>query len=787
MASHPHIEGCARLNVGRLNAFRLNFYEPLTFAIVGGTDRTRNVRIEGAAVEHVLNDQPDTAAVRVHGFVPVAGQTFALYAGERSADQQIFGGRLLATTVLYESRKENVAYDLNAIDPTWLLNRRKVLARYAGVGAVHLIGDLMSRFTYGFEWYAYVTIPNVVIDEITFTNETVASCLTAVCERIGASWYVDYANSLHVFFSEDPPAASITDATPRTATDLTLTEDLSQVVTRVVARGGAGAAAVDLPVGATEIPVRDDGWYSGTGGVAEVAAQRVTYMGVQGRSGTGALVGVGLAPTSPVHAAPMASNNFPTPMASGTYQYALTFANAVGETLPAPPASVTLGGTAPTLFKTQVRAGYYADWNGKTTGGNYSWRIALGYEGGGYALGPPTDYTVVNDREYEIYVGAAQTGANGLWYYSGLMSGTDARIDLTSLYRTVDGGNIWYREKFWSGVSAGNWLSTRNEMTDQDLLDEDAWNNGLFRYPGNDQIARFNGARIDGFATLPANFTARKLYRTTVGGSQLKLRAVDPLGDVFHDTEADAILGANAPTSDTSGAVAPSAQTVPAGATTIPVTDATPFAADGGASGGWASIGDLAIRYTGLSGATLTGVPAAGIGALTTAVRHGAQILVLARLVGVPASGPGALIQAIKAGDALTIRLELEDVVARTFMANRLDGNGVIEEVFSDSRMTLVELLPYAQALLSDRKDPRQTLRFVTRDESVQVGRLITVDLTTPPIHGTFRVQSISFDEIAISGGLSRVRPRRTVTASTKLYTFADLLRRLRGREGGAG
>jgi len=74
----------------------------------------------------------------------------------------------------------------------------------------------------------------------------------------------------------------------------------------------------------------------------------------------------------------------------------------------------------------------------------------------------------------------------------------------------------------------------------------------------------------------------------------------------------------------------------------------------------------------------------------------------------------------------------------------------------------------------------------VTRDTSVHVGRLITVSTTQPPISGTFRVQRIGFDEIAISGGLARTQPRRTVEASNKLYTFADLLRRLRGRESGA-
>ena len=52
MPSHPHIPGCARLNVARLNAFRLNFYESLTIVQIGGVDRSRNVRIAGAAVQH---------------------------------------------------------------------------------------------------------------------------------------------------------------------------------------------------------------------------------------------------------------------------------------------------------------------------------------------------------------------------------------------------------------------------------------------------------------------------------------------------------------------------------------------------------------------------------------------------------------------------------------------------------------------------------------------------------------------------------------------------------------
>jgi hypothetical protein len=105
--------------------------------------------------------------------------------------------------------------------------------------------------------------------------------------------------------------------------------------------------------------------------------------------------------------------------------------------------------------------------------------------------------------------------------------------------------------------------------------------------------------------------------------------------------------------------------------------------------------------------------------------------------------------------------------------------------VISDSRWGQVEVLAQMIATLQERKDPHRTLRFESRDPSLEVGRLITVNLSSPPISGTFRIQRITFSEIAISGAKGNPYPLRTVEATNKLYTFADLLRRLRGREGG--
>lgn len=776
MPSHAHIPGCARLNIARLNAFRLGYYESLTFATIGGVDRSANVRIEGTAVAHALNDAPDTASVRVHGFVPVAGQAFTLYDGDRDSTHQLFGGQILETTLVYESRKQNIAYDIQAIDPAWVMNRRCVLARYVHASATNLILDLLSRFSPGNSLVSSIGHP--MIDDITFTNETLASCITAVCERVGAYWYVDYGGAVRVFYTETPNAAAITDATPHGASDLQLSEDLSQVVTRVIARGGGGQAFVDVPAGVTEIPVTDDGWFSDAGGIVEVGAQRVTYTGVKGRSQTGALVGTLTTPTTPLQLGLGGGGS----MVSGGYYYAQTLTSASGETLPGPVSSVVVGGTAPTLRKTIMRDSGNYSWpgDGMTPGGSYSWRVHVVFDAG-FALGPPTDAYIATSTDWQIYLGQAVVDPlTGHWYNTGIMSSGPGRISQTVVSRTVDGGATWYGEYVWNGEGVGTangWATIPNTRIDSDLLVQPPYPTG--------PVQVFNQVTVTGIEPAAAPFTGTKLYRTAVHGTQLKLLATNPVAP-FVDTVADAALGANVPTTDTAG-VPPSNAQVPVGATTLPVTSIAPFTADGGA--GWAEVGNIPIRYTGTAAGELTGIPATGVGSLTATVRHGAQVLVIARLVGLPASGTGALTRAILAGDPVTLRVEVEDAAAQAALAARLGAvapDGIVEEAFSDSRMTRGELEQYGRALLLERKDPRLTLRFVTRDPSVRVGRLITVNTTLPPISGTFRVQRITFDEIAISGGLGRTLPRRTVEASNKLYTFVDLLRRLRGREGGA-
>src|SRR4029453_16684027 len=121
-------------------------------------------------------------------------------------------------------RKDLIAWDLRCVDPTWLLNRTKVLINYpTPLYASDIIADLMNRFSR--IGAMYIQTGTAIIDAITFTNEDLPACLTAICERIGAAWYLDYQNQLHVFLDEAVNATPIDDTHARSSHGHALAED----------------------------------------------------------------------------------------------------------------------------------------------------------------------------------------------------------------------------------------------------------------------------------------------------------------------------------------------------------------------------------------------------------------------------------------------------------------------------------------------------------------------------------------------------------------------------------
>lgn len=350
MAMRPARLGSAM----RLGNARLGYYQPWLKVFIAGVDRTGGVTkgdprtvLSSVSVTQLLNQEADQASVRVFGFTPTRGQEIKLYLGYVSSAFQIFGGHIL--NVKSSGFGTNVFYDLDCIDYTWLLNQRKVTKRYVGQTATAIVTDLITSFTSGFTG-AGIEAAMATIDEITFTNEDVSEALTRTMERVGGYWFPDYNKDIHAFVTSTESAPSVSDASKRGAREVRQSVDLSQVVTRVLGRGGGAVTLSDCAVGQTTMPVEDPAWYSASGGTVQVGPQNITYTSVAAGSETGTATGyIGSPPSTFVLTAQV-----PGSLANGTYRVSVTYVTAEGETTPAAYQSITLSGANAGIFVSSI-------------------------------------------------------------------------------------------------------------------------------------------------------------------------------------------------------------------------------------------------------------------------------------------------------------------------------------------------------------------------------------------------------------------------------------------------
>jgi len=267
----------------------------------------------------------------------------------------------------------------------------------------------------------------------------------------------------------------------------------------------------------------------------------------------------------------------------------------------------------------------------------------------------------------------------------------------------------------------------------------------------------------------PPNVTALELYRTPIGSAQLKKfhqTASNAAGTIV-DSTPDASLTTNAPTSDTSGLTQPSGQVNP-GASAIPVASTAPFRA----AGGWVALaGEQVVRYTGITGSTLSGVPVTGPGALTTTVIYGAPAIPAPMLTGVT-----GVTRPMAKGSAIHIWVQRDDLAAQAEQAARAGGDGVVEYVLVDMRRGAPSLIARCDAELALFARPIVTVTYATRDLKTKSGKLIRVELASPSINQTLTIQDVTITDI---DQVPHVAPRFTVTASTVRFSLEDTLRRL--------
>src|SRR4029077_65338 len=110
------------------------------------------------------------------------------------------------------------------------------------------------------------------------------------------------------------------------------------------------------------------------------------------------------------------------------------------------------------------------------------------------------------------------------------------------------------------------------------------------------------------------------------------------------------------------------------------------------ATGGWALVGSVPVRYTGITGNTLTGIPASGPRALTASVLYNAAIPAAPALTGVNSNN--GLFVAIAKGSTVAIFVQRDALAAQTalgLLERDAQGNatdGIHEYTITDGRLS---------------------------------------------------------------------------------------------------
>jgi len=279
-----------------------------------------------------------------------------------------------------------------------------------------------------------------------------------------------------------------------------------------------------------------------------------------------------------------------------------------------------------------------------------------------------------------------------------------------------------------------------------------------------------------------AAVTSRRLYRTAAGASQLKLLVTlgDNVTTIANDATADAGLGVNAPTSDTSLLAQP-AGNVLQGSPTLPVASVASFLP----SGGWVIAASQIIRYTGITGNSLTGIPTSGPGSIGATMTYNSTIVAAPMLTGVPTTGSGTLRYPILKGDPVDVFVQVDDLPGQAAVRLQLPGSdGIIEDEIQDRRLSATEGRARARARLNllaaldtDGKVGLVTVTYVCRDINTRAGRTVSINIG-PPINlrGDFLIQRVTASKFYVPNH----PPTYQVEASSVKFSYEELLRFIR-------
>jgi hypothetical protein len=792
------LQGSAVLAIGPTGAFRpvgpaAALAGSLAFAVTAqsfdgtdvhlsldGVEWAANVIVESLVVDEELDETPNTCQFTAMGATPpTIGQRVLFTLASPFNPIRQFAGTILSVQQTYlEDLDRTPQFQCSAIDDTWRLNGQKVIKRYRGLSATAIVLDLLATYApWVGTWKVETGLP--VLDEFTATVVDLTEALTRVARRVGAHWDLDYFGALVFAITEDITQPRALTPTHPSLEAMSFVRDLAPEVTRVLVEGGGVTATAEADPGETMLPVEDVGWYSPSGGFITSGPQRVAYAATVA-GGSGAVVGPGAAPST----APVLTIQSGDGLAPGVYKYAYTDKTPTGESLPSPLGTIRVyGAVAAPLLQPGIANNKDVasdEWNGWHNGDTVEWCYAYGKWT--YATG-----MVLLSHASPVGTQIAEPNSHGWWFHDNPLSGaapSPAGMQVTWV-RSVD-PNVTHVVLFYR-INGGAWLTLGWASTVMDnLLYPNVWtwsSPSFYAVSGiapPTTAATFKRVAVDGLALGSGATSSRRIYRTAANGSQLLLLAIfsgNVTTGTYIDSTPDASLGTNAPISDSSGLVSTAAGTVLPGSTSIPMASAGQLSA----AGGWVTNGHQWIRYHGITGNTLTGIPESGPGALASALDYGESLTAVPMLIGIPASGDGAIVMPIVKGDQVNIVVQVDDFAAQATLSHMLDPlnlqggrAGIREAYLSDGRIGYIEARARGLAELALAGGPLLTVSYVCRDVWTHAGSLIAIAMPAPTnLTATLKIQHVSKTQF----GQPNAPPLHTVSASSRRFTFEDLLR----------
>lgn len=689
---------------------------------IAGVDRTHYVDKYGVEITDDLNEAPNTCTFECFGFTPVGESPVLITTGTLKE----FKGRIKTVTEHHDKLNDRTVYSVTCIDRTFELDQL-VTEAYGSQSASTTASALVTKYGAGFTQSRIVSgLPTVAA--IQFKMTRLSDALRQLADAFGGDSYLDYDDDVHMFVTETDVAPTAISTANTNWRSFKYRQATDGIKNRIFVEGSGSTVPADVAVAETIVPVTTISPFDVGAGKAVIGNQIITYTGrTEVTPGT----------------APVVAASTGTGLTDGAYSYAFTYLTAAGESLPSPLATMTAGLRAAPGAVTSVTDGGNTG-SSLIAAGTYQYALTAVYPGLGETTpGPLTAITILANHDIRIDVPALPVGATEL-----------------KLYRTTNGGGIGTLRKVFDIFSAPVVGTDRN--TDADIAANQA--------APTVNTAQLNQGALSAVLVGPSGTTSRKVYRTVSGGSQLKLQSTIPnnTATTLTDSTADGSLGANVPTSDTSGLAVIGFSTTSgatsAGATSITLVSATAFVS----TGGWARVGTVTLRYTGTTATQLTGIPASGTGSISVAIPSGSLVQGLVALTGVPSSGTGSVVTAISTGAEINLLVQRDDTTSQATY-------GIRHMSVQDRRLSVAGAQARGDAELTLRKDPFITGSYITTDRNVRSGRRATISMGSDwGVSGTFTITRVrTFWE------RERTAPQREVTFSSRT-TDKDLYRVLR-------